>query len=49
MNRTLIKKYIDNQTTKVVSLLDLMKSKITYDGIIQCRTINEISGDEEMS
>lgn len=49
MNRTLIKKYIDNNATKVVSSLDLAKGKITYDGIVQCRVINEISGDEEMS
>lgn len=49
MNRALIKKYIDNQTINVVSSLDLAKSKINYDGIVQCRIINEISGDEEMS
>lgn len=49
MNRTLIKKYIDNNATNVVSSLDLAKGKITYDGIVQCRVINEISGDEEMS
>lgn len=49
MNRMLIKKYIDNHMTKVVSSLDLVKGKITYDGIVQCQVINEISGDEEMS
>lgn len=49
MNRTLIKKYIDNQTIKVVSTIDISKSRITYDGIVQSRIINEISGDEEMS
>ena len=49
MNRTLIKNYIDNQTINVVSSLDLAKSRITYDGIVQYRIINEINGDEEMS
>jgi hypothetical protein len=49
MNRTFIQKYIDNLPTKVVSYLDLSKNKISFDGIVQGRTINEITGDEEMS
>jgi Type I restriction-modification system methyltransferase subunit len=49
MDRTLIKKYIDSQTTKVISSLDLAKNKISYDSIVQGRVINEITGDEEMS
>lgn len=49
MNRALIKKYIDDQPQKVVSLIDLAADKISYTGINQGRMINEITGDEEMS
>ena len=49
MNRTLIKKYIDSQSEKIVSSLDLTNNKLSYDKIIQGRIINEITGDEEMS
>lgn len=49
MNRTLIKKYIDSQSEKIVTSLDLTNNKLSYDKIIQCRIINEITGDEEMS
>lgn len=49
MDRTLIKKYIDNQPQKVVAKMDLGKNKIEYQGILQGQVINEIKGDEEMS
>ena len=49
MNRELIKNYIKNQPTKVVSLLDLNDNKISYEAIKQGRVIEEITGDEEMS
>ena len=49
MDRTLIKKYIDNQPQKVVAKLDLNKNKIEYQGILQGQVIKEIKGDEEMS
>lgn len=49
MNRTLIKKYIDSQSEKIVTSLDLTNNKLSYDKIIQGRIINEITGDEEMS
>lgn len=49
MDRTLIKKYIDNQPQKVVAKLDLGKNKIEYQGILQGQVIKEIKGDEEMS
>ena len=49
MNRELIKTYIDSQAVKVVAKLELDKSKVAYDGIIQRRTINDCSGDEEMT
>lgn len=49
MDRTLIKKYIDNQPQKVVAKLDLDKNKIEYQGILQGQVIKEIKGDEEMS
>lgn len=48
MNRSLIKKYIDEQPIKVVSHIDLEKKKIGYQGIVQGRAITEITGDEEM-
>ena len=49
MDRTLIKKYIDNQPKKVVAKMDLGKNKIEYQGILQGQVIKEIKGDEEMS
>ena len=49
MDRTLIKKYIDNQPQKIVSKMDLDKNKIEYQGIRQGQVISEIKGDEEMS
>lgn len=49
MDRTLIKKYIDNQPQKVVARMDLGKNKIEYQGILQGQVIKEIKGDEEMS
>lgn len=49
MDRTLIKNYIDSQNSKVVSKLDLNNNIIKYDGIMQGRNINEITGNEEMS
>lgn len=49
MNRELIKKYIEKQSVKVVSSLELSENKIAYSEIKQGRTINEITGDEEMS
>lgn len=49
MDRTLIKKYIDNQPQKIVTKMDLDKNKIEYQGIFQGQIINEIKGDEEMS
>ena len=49
MDRTLIKKYIDNHPQKIVTKMDLDKNKIEYQGILQCQIINEIKGDEEMS
>lgn len=49
MNRIFIKKYIEAQTTKVVTKLDLNSNKIAYNGIVQGRNINDITGDEEMS
>lgn len=49
MNRNLIKDYIDSQSHKVVSNIDLIERTIKYDEIIQRRAINEITGDEEMS
>lgn len=49
MYRTLIKNYIDSNSIKVVSSYDFEAARITYDGIVQCRTINTISGDEELS
>lgn len=49
MDRTLIKKYIDNQPQKVVAKMDLGKNKIEYQGILQGQVITEIKGDEEMS
>lgn len=49
MDRTLIKKYIDNQPQKVVAKMDLGKNKIEYQGILQGQVIKEIKGDEEMS
>ena len=45
MDRTLIKKYIDNQPQKVVAKLDLNKNKIEYQGILQGQVIKEIKGD----
>ena len=47
-DRTLIKKYIDNQPQKIVTKMDLDKNKIEYQGILQGQIINEIKGDEEM-
>lgn len=47
MDRTLIKKYIDNQPQKIVTKMDLDKNKIEYQGILQGQIINEIKGDEE--
>ena len=35
MDRTLIKKYIDNQPQKIVTKMDLDKNKIKYQGILQ--------------
>lgn len=49
MNRTIIKKYIDNSPQKVVKKMDLDKKEIQYQGILQGQTIKEIKGDEEMS
>lgn len=49
MDRTLIKKYIDNQPQKVVAKMDLGKNRIEYQGILQGQVIKEIKGDEEMS
>ena len=49
MDRTLIKKYIDNQPQNIVTKMDLDKNKIEYQGILQGQIINEIKGDEEMS
>ena len=49
MDRSLIKKYIDNQPQKIVTKMDLDKNKIEYQGILQGQIINEIKGDEEMS
>lgn len=34
MDRTLIKKYIDNQPQKIVTKMDLDKNKIEYQGIL---------------
>ncbi|MDY5181179.1 restriction endonuclease subunit M [Butyribacter sp.] len=48
MNRDLIKNYVDEQKEKVVKTLDLSSLKIAYDGIIQGRKIQNITGDEEM-
>ena len=48
MNRELIKNYIEKQSVKVVSSLELSENKIAYSEIKQGRTINEITGDEEM-
>ena len=48
MDRTLIKKYIDNQPQKIVTKMDLDKNKIEYQGIRQGQIVNEIKGDEEM-
>ena len=49
MDRTLIKKYIDNQPQKIVTKMDLDKNKIEYQGIRQGQIVNEIKGYEEMS
>lgn len=49
MNRTIIKDYINSQPIKVVSDIDLTAKSIAYDLITQCKVINEIHGDEEMS
>lgn len=49
MDRTLIKKYIDNQPQKIVTKMDLDKNKIEYQGIRQGQIVNEIKGDEEMA
>lgn len=42
MDRTLIKKYIDNQPQKIVTKMDLDKNKIEYQGIRQGQIVNEI-------
>lgn len=49
MNRKLIENYINSHDEKIVTNLNLLNNKIKYNGIIQGRSINEISGDEEMS
>ena len=46
MDRTLIKKYIDNQPQKVVAKMDLGKNNIEYQGILQGQVIKEIKVDE---
>lgn len=48
MNRLIVKKHIDSQPTKVVSLFDLDNNKICYTGIKQYREIKNITGDEEI-
>ncbi len=48
MNREAVKEYINSQPIKVVKNIDLEKKKISYTGIKQHRTIETISGDEEM-
>ena len=49
MDRGLIKKYIELQPKRVVTVFDLDDNKIQYDGIIQNREVKEIKGDEEVS
>lgn len=34
MDKTLIKQYVDNQTTKVVSSLSIAENEISYDVIL---------------
>lgn len=48
MNWELIKEYIDSQPIKVVTLFDIENKKIKYDGIVQNRKIDTITGDEEV-
>ena len=37
MNNSLIKKYIDDQPTEIVTKLDFATGKLSYDKIIQCQ------------
>jgi hypothetical protein len=36
MNNDLLKRYIDDQSTKIVTKLDFATGKLSYDKIIQC-------------
>jgi type I restriction enzyme M protein len=48
VNRQLIKAYIDSSPVKVITSFDLVKQKIAYTDIKQCRTIIDLKGDEEV-
>ena len=37
MNKDLLKRYIDDQPTKIVTKLDFATGKLSYDKIIQCQ------------
>ena len=37
MNNDLLKRYIDDQPTKIVTKLDFATGKLSYDKIVQCQ------------
>lgn len=46
MNRNLLKKYIDEQPTKIVTKLDFKTEKLAYDKIVQCQKRTDAKPEE---
>lgn len=46
MNKDLVKLYIDEQPTKIVTKLDLENEKLEYDKIVQCQKRTDAKPEE---
>jgi len=46
MNNDLLKRYIDDQPTKIVTKLDFATSKLSYDKIVQCQKRTDAKPEE---
>lgn len=45
MNNDLLKRYIDDQPTKIVTKLDFATGKLSYDKIVQCQKRTDAKPD----
>lgn len=46
MNNDLLKRYIDDQPTKIVTKLDFAAGKLSYDKIVQCQKRTDAKPEE---